>query len=84
MSQWFFLMEPLSELDGGLAGRLGATLHTTGPCVLGEHRVIWLRGRRDLKGVWSRSLVGQAIEFISMGLMWWLSFLWFLAKLDVR
>lgn len=32
MSQRVFLMESLSELDGGLTGRLGATLHTTGPC----------------------------------------------------
>lgn len=72
MSQWFFLMEPLSELDGGLTGRLGATLHTTGPCVLDEatpppDEMIWLRGRSDLKGVWSRSLATPTNELISMG-----------------
>lgn len=79
-------MESLSELDGGLAGRLGATLHTTGPCVFGEEtpppdELIWLRGRSDLNGVWSRSLVEPTNELISMGLTSWLLALRLLARL---
>lgn len=66
MSQWLFRMESLSELDGGLTGRLGATLHTTGPCAFGTETP-GLRGRSDLKGVPSRSLMGPANELISMG-----------------
>lgn len=78
MSQWFFLMESLSELDGGLTGRLGATLHTTGPCIFGKEtpppeEAMELRGRSDLKGVLSRSLIGPTNEVISMGLTSWLS-----------
>lgn len=72
MSHWFFLMESLSELDGGLTGRLGATLHTTGPCVFGKETP-GLRGRSDLKGVLSRSLMGPTNELISIGLTSWLS-----------
>lgn len=86
MSQWFFLMESLSEQDGGRAGRLGATLHTTGPCVFELETPppddpIWLRGRSDLKGVWSRSLVGPTRELISMGLFSGFSAFRLLAKL---
>lgn len=78
MSQWFFLIEPLSEQDGGLTGRLGATLHTTGPWVFAEEtpppdRLIRLHGRSDLNGVLSRSLVGPTKELISMGRASWLS-----------
>lgn len=78
MSQWFFRMESLSELDGGLTGRLGATLHTTGPCVFGKgtpppEEATEHRGRSDLKGVLSRSLMGPTNEVISMGLTSWLS-----------
>lgn len=78
MSQWFFRMESLSELDGGLTGRLGATLHTTGPCVFGKEtpppeEATEHRGRSDLKGVQSRSLMGPTNEVISMGLTSWLS-----------
>lgn len=78
MSQWFFLMESLSELDGGLTGRLGATLHTTGPCVFGKETPppedpMELRGRSDLKGELSRSLMGPTSELISIGRTSWLS-----------
>lgn len=80
-------MESLSELDGGLTGRLGATLHTTGPCVFGDppaDEPIWLRGRSDLNGVWSRSLVGPTSELISMGLTSWEFALRLLARLDCK
>lgn len=78
MSQWFFLMESLSELDGGLTGRLGATLHTTGPCVFGKETPppedpMELRGRSDLKGELSRSLMGPTSALISIGRTSWLS-----------
>lgn len=85
MSQWFFLMESLSELDGGLTGRLGATLHTTGPCVFGKETPppdgpVALPGRRDLKGVLSRSLMGPTSDLISIGLTSWWSALAFFAR----
>lgn len=85
MSQWFFLMESLSELDGGLTGRLGATLHTTGPCVFGKETPlpegpVTLPGRRDLKGVLSRSLMGPTSDLISIRLTSWLSALGFFAR----
>lgn len=85
MSQWFFLMESLSELDGGLTGRLGATLHTAGPCVFGKETPppggpVALPGRRDLKGVLSRSLMGPTSGFISIGLTSWLSALAFFGR----
>lgn len=71
-------MESLSELDGGLTGRLGATLHTTGPCVFGKETpppelLMGLRGRSDLNGVLSRSLMGPLNELISIGLTSWVS-----------
>lgn len=85
MSQWFFLMESLSELDGGLTGRLGATLHTTGPCVFGKETPppegpVVLPGRSDLKGVLSRSLMGPTSDLISIRLTSWLSALEFFAR----
>lgn len=78
MSQWLFLMESLSELDGGLTGRLGATLQTTGPCVFGKgtpppEDATALFGRSVLKGVLSRSLMGPANELISIGRPSWAS-----------
>ena len=89
MSHWFFLMESLSELDGGLAGRLGATLHTTGPWGLGQgtpppEEMIWLRGRSDLKGVvsrWLEVVVERVRELISMGKPSWWSFIMLLVRL---